>query len=50
MRDGTKLFTAIYFPDNASGKFPILMVRTPYSCSPYGEDNYTTQLGPEQII
>jgi putative CocE/NonD family hydrolase len=50
MRDGTKLFTAIYFPDNATGKFPILMVRTPYSCSPYGEDKYRKQLGPDKFF
>lgn len=46
MRDGTKLFTAIYFPANTAGKFPILMVRTPYSCSPYGEDKFVSRLGP----
>lgn len=50
MRDGIKLFTAIYFPDNASGKFPVLMVRTPYSCSPYGETNHRNQLGPNQLF
>jgi len=50
MRDGTKLFTAIYFPDKAPGKFPILMVRTPYSCSPYGENNYRKQLGPGKLF
>lgn len=50
MRDGTKLFTAIYFPDNISGKFPILIERTPYSCSPYGEDNIKYQLGPGKLF
>jgi|CXWL01.1.fsa_nt_gi putative CocE/NonD family hydrolase len=38
MRDGIKLFTAIYLPKNKSEKHPILMNRTPYSCSPYGAD------------
>jgi uncharacterized protein len=38
MRDGTKLFTAIYSPRSNSEKHPILMMRTPYSCAPYGED------------
>lgn len=38
MRDGIKLFTAIYLPKDKSEKHPILMVRTPYSCSPYGKD------------
>ncbi len=42
MRDGIKLFTSIYIPIDKSGKHPILLTRTPYSCSPYGKefDNY----------
>ena len=36
MRDGVKLFTAIYLPKDKSEKHPILMSRTPYSCAPYG--------------
>jgi uncharacterized protein len=40
MRDGTKLFTSIYAPKDKSEKHPILMNRTPYSCSPYGENNW----------
>lgn len=40
MRDGVKLFTAIYLPRDASEKHPILMSRTPYSCAPYGEQNF----------
>ncbi len=36
MRDGTRLFTAIYEP-KAPGRHPILMNRTPYSIAPYGE-------------
>lgn len=36
MRDGVRLFTAIYLPRDKSEKHPILMDRTPYSCSPYG--------------
>ena len=38
MRDGIKLFTSIYYPKDQSEKHPILMVRTPYSCAPYGAD------------
>ncbi len=38
MRDGVKLFTAIYLPNDKSEKHPILMNRTPYSCSPYGTE------------
>jgi putative CocE/NonD family hydrolase len=44
MRDGVKLFTAIYMPKDATEKHPILMTRTPYSCSPYGEQNFTPNL------
>lgn len=40
MRDGIKLFTSIYMPKDASEKHPILMNRTPYSCQPYGENNW----------
>ncbi|MEP7163774.1 MAG: CocE/NonD family hydrolase [Ferruginibacter sp.] len=38
MRDGVKLFTSIYIPKDRSEKHPILIERTPYSCSPYGEE------------
>lgn len=40
MRDGTTLFTSIYTPKDATEKHPILMTRTPYSCRPYGENNF----------
>jgi hypothetical protein len=41
MRDGVKLFTAVYVPkDESSTKHPFLMRRTPYSVAPYGEDRY----------
>ena len=40
MRDGVKLFTAIYIPKDTTEDHPILMNRTPYSCSPYGENNF----------
>jgi len=46
MRDGKKLFTSVYVPKDASQPYPILMDRTPYSVSPYGEDQYKTTLGP----
>ncbi|MEO7265356.1 MAG: CocE/NonD family hydrolase [Ferruginibacter sp.] len=41
MRDGIKLFTSIYTPKDKSEKHPILLTRTPYSCSPYGETNFS---------
>lgn len=37
MRDGVKLYTAIYQPKDQSSQHPILMHRSPYSCSPYGD-------------
>jgi putative CocE/NonD family hydrolase len=40
MRDGIKLFTSVYEPKDKTEKHPILMNRTPYSCSPYGENNF----------
>ncbi len=33
MRDGAKLFTAVYVPKDQSKPYPFLMVRTPYSVS-----------------
>jgi uncharacterized protein len=38
MRDGAKLFTSVYMPKDESEKHPILLTRSPYSSSPYGED------------
>jgi uncharacterized protein len=46
MRDGVKLFTAIYVPLDIEGKFPFLVQRTPYSCRPYGQENIPQRLGP----
>ena len=39
MRDGIKLFTAIYEP-KAKGHHPFLLNRTPYSLNPYGENSF----------
>jgi len=47
MRDGKRLFTAVYVPkDAAGGPYPFLLNRTPYSVGPYGEDEYPQHLGP----
>ncbi|HZZ73214.1 MAG TPA: CocE/NonD family hydrolase [Pirellulales bacterium] len=40
MRDGIKLFTAVYIPKDDAVAYPILLSRTPYSCGPYGVDVY----------
>jgi len=50
MRDGVKLFTAIYSPKDTSQKYPILLSRTPYSCSPYGPDAYKETIGPSPLF
>ena len=42
-RDGVKLYTAIYEPKSTARRHPILVVRTPYRCSPYGEE-FTSEL------
>ncbi|MFN7958747.1 MAG: CocE/NonD family hydrolase [Holophagaceae bacterium] len=46
MRDGRKLFTAIYTPKDTSRAYPILLQRTPYSVWPYGEEAFPEHLGP----
>ena len=50
MRDGKKLFTAVYVPKDASAAktYPILLNRTPYGVGPYGADKYKTTLGPSE--
>src|SRR5580704_822973 len=49
MRDGVKLFTAVYVPKDQSEPYPIIMQRTPYSVGPYGIDNYKTVVGPSDL-
>ena len=46
MRDGTRLFTAIYTPRDAGPALPILLERTPYGCFPYGPEAFPDVLGP----
>ena len=48
MRDGIKLFTAVYSPKDQSQKFPIILNRTPYSASPYGK-NYRLRQSPSMF-
>ena len=50
MRDGVKLFTAIYSPKDQSQKYPIMLTRTPYTVSPYGPNAYKTSLGPSELF
>jgi hypothetical protein len=52
MRDGVKLYTAIYTPKDISKnkKYPMLMQRTCYSIAPYGEENFKKSLGPNIFL
>lgn len=50
MRDGVKLFTTVYEPVDKSKKHPIIITRTPYSLSPYGEDKYVRGLVPSMLF
>jgi putative CocE/NonD family hydrolase len=45
MRDGVRLYTAVFVPKSAAKPGPILMQRTPYSSGPYGPDAYRRSFG-----
>ena len=45
VRDGVKLFTAIYEP-KTNRKISDFANRTPYTVQPYGADKFKTLLGP----
>ncbi len=49
MRDGVRLFTAIYTPKNAAQKHPIILQRTPYSIAPYGADQMPDGMPPSML-
>ncbi len=48
MRDGAKLFTAVYVPKDAGPDkpYPIILTRSPYSAAPYGVDKFPDRLRP----
>jgi uncharacterized protein len=52
MRDGVKLFTIVYTPNDASDStpYPILLKRTPFSIAPYGPHSYAATLGPNPFV
>ena len=50
MRDGVKLFTSVYSPKDKSQTYPIMLNRTPYSVSPYGLEEYRTDVGPSELF
>src|SRR5688572_14454168 len=45
MRDGVKLFTAVYAPKDDSQSYPILLTRTPYGVKPYSDDAFPEPRG-----
>lgn len=50
MRDGVKLFTSVYVPKAGGETYPFLLKRSPYSCKPYGVDQYPENLGPSDTL
>ncbi len=50
MRDGKRLFTAVYVPKDQSQTYPILLTRTPYSVKPYGADQYKRRPRPVAAV
>ena len=52
MRDGVRLFTALYIPTDASvtRRYPIVLQRTPFSAAPYGTSVLPTTLGPDPFM
>jgi putative CocE/NonD family hydrolase len=47
MRDGVKLFTTIYAPNDTTRRHPFILQRTPYSVAPYGEGRFPAFLGSQ---
>ena len=41
MRDGVKLYTAVFSPKDTTEDHPLIIWRTPYSCAPYGKDKFS---------
>ncbi|NNM23051.1 MAG: CocE/NonD family hydrolase [Flavobacteriaceae bacterium] len=50
MRDGVQLHTTIYSPKDTTSPLPIMLKRTPYSCRPYGEDQFPSRIGPSRFM
>jgi len=49
MRDGVRLFTAVYTPKDTSRDYPILLARTQSGIRPYGKDEYPRDIGPSSL-
>ena len=50
MRDGIKLMTSVFVPNDTTRTYPMLMKRTPYNVAPYGTDKYPAKLGPSELF
>jgi len=50
MRDSVKLFTIVYSPIDRSVKYPIMLLRTPYSIAPYGVNSFPKMIGPSELM
>ncbi|HEY0244959.1 MAG TPA: CocE/NonD family hydrolase [Mucilaginibacter sp.] len=50
MRDGIKLYTAVYMPVDSTKKYPIMFDRTPYGTPPYGPTAFKTSIGPSMLF
>jgi len=50
VRDGVRLHTVVYSPQDASRTYPILMMRTPYGVGPYETDKFRSTLGPNPLF
>lgn len=50
MRDGVKLMTSVFVPQDSTKTYPILIKRTPYNVAPYGDDKYPSELGPSELF
>jgi predicted acyl esterase len=48
MRDGVKLFTAVYLPKDTTRSAPIMLTRTASGVAPYGPDAFKDALGPSR--
>ncbi|WP_019947027.1 CocE/NonD family hydrolase [Hymenobacter aerophilus] len=51
MRDGVKLYTVVYAPNDADKvRYPIMLSRTPYAVGPYEAGKYKKSLGPSSTM
>ena len=49
VRDGKLLHTVIYTPKDQSTDYPIMLIRSPYSCRPYGAQ-MAGRIGPSETM